>query len=223
MLELPKERTKVFTDIGKMNMFLYGLPKCGKSTFASKIPKALFLATEQGHHFLEVYKVDIKKWEDMYTLGKELKNANQFSTLVIDIVDYLYKMCEHYIVKKHGVEHVSDMAYGKGYSLIKDEFNRVISGLNAMGFGMVFISHAKEREQSTKSQKWSVMGTSLGASAENFVCSMCDFIFYAYIDENGKRLVRTKPSKHIIAGDRTGKLPEKMDFDFDTITKEINK
>jgi hypothetical protein len=206
-----------------MNSLIYGQPKVGKSTFASQIPNALFLATEEGLNSLEVYKVSISSWEDFLQTGRDLvEEKHDYQTLVIDIGDYLYKYCEHYICRTNNVKHVSDLPFGKGYSLVKDEFIRAILKLNALGFGLVFISHAKEREQAKKTIKTTYMDTSMGNQASQAVCGLCDFILYFYIDDSGKRCIRTKPSKYINAGDRTALLPEIMEMNYQGIADVIS-
>lgn len=221
---LPKKKTEIKKDIGSMNTFLYGMPKVGKSSFASKIPNALFLATEDGHNFLEVYRIRISKWADVYEVGKLLRaDDHQYKTIVVDVVDYFYKMCSKHVCNLHGVKHESDLPFGKGYSLVKDEFTNIVNGINAMGFGMCFISHAKEREITKTGSKYTVMGTSLGQTTENFITSICDFIFYAYIDDEGFRKIRTKPSKYVIAGDRTGRLPKDMEFEYSAVESFLNE
>lgn len=223
---LPKKKTEKVYDFTKMNCLLYGPPKIGKTTFAASInggDGVLFLATEKGHDHVEVFKVDIKEWEDVYKLGKELATTeHKYKYLVIDIVDWFYKHCEAYICKRYNVQHINDLAYGKGSSLVKDEFVRLINKFNNMGFGLCFLSHCKEREQKTKTKSWTIMDTSLPGSPAGVIAGMCDFIFYAYLDEsNNSRKMRTKGHRYINCGDRTGVLPEIMPFSYDEITKHL--
>lgn len=209
------QKTKVTTDLGAMNVLIYGAPKVGKSTLASQIPNALFLATERGHNFLEVNKVDISSWEDALDVGKALlTQEHKYKTLVIDIADYFYKLCERYVMEKHQVSHPSDLAFGKGFALVKDEFTRVVSKLNSVGCGMCFVSHSKEKTNKTKTGEWTVMGTSMPATAENVIGGMCDLILYCYVKDDGTRVMRTKPTKYILAGDRSKVLPELMPMDY---------
>jgi len=46
---------------------------------------------------------------------------------------------------------------------------------------------------------------------------MCDIILYVHQDDTDDRFIRTKPTKNINAGDRTGRLPEIMPLDFKLI------
>jgi len=219
------EKTKIKTDYGRMNVLIYGLPKVGKTTLASRIPDALFLATEEGHNLLEVYKQNIVKWEDVYELGKQLAPTNdrRFKTLIIDIADYFYKRCQDYVCEKNGIAHPADAGYGKGFDLVKSEFIRTVTKLNMLGYGMHFISHAKTRTEKTTTSEWTMMGTSMGGSPEGVVAGMCDLIFYCYISEKGERLVRTKSTKYVLAGDRIGTLPEIMPMDYDVISETVTK
>lgn len=216
---LPTEKTKPTRDLNRQNFLIYGLPKSGKSTLASHFPNSIFAATEDGHKHLEVFKVDVRTWEDFLRLGAELAQpGHNFKTLIIDISDWLYKHCEDFICRKHGVEAPADLPYGKGFSLVKSEFVRVINKVNMSGISLVFISHAKEKEIKSKNSSYTMMGTTMTNSAEQVIAGMCDLIFYCYINEENKRLIRTKPTKYVLAGDRTKPgLPEVIPMEFEQI------
>lgn len=223
---LPTKKTAKEYDFLKGNCLLYGPPKVGKTTFAASINNGdgvLFLATEKGHDHVEVYKVDITSWADVYKVGKDLQTTkHNFRYLVIDIADWFYKHCEQYICDKHSVQHVTDLAYGKGTGLVKDEFVRTINKFNHMGFGLCFLSHCKEREQKKTTQTWTKMDTSLGASPSGVIAGLCDYIFYAYLDERDNvRKMRTRGTKYINAGDRSGLLPEVMPFEYKELSKYL--
>lgn len=223
---LPTKKTEKVYDFRKMNCLLYGPPKIGKTTFASTINNGdgiLFLATEKGHNSVEVFKVDIPNWNAFRKLVSELKTKeHEFKYLVIDIADWFYKHCEKYICEKHHVEHPNDLAYGKGSALVKDEFVRAINALNHMGFGLCFLSHCGEKEFKTKTKSWTSMTTSLAKSPSGVIEGLCDFIFFAYLDEaDGERKMRTKGHSYINCGDRTGLLPPVMPFKYSEIQKYL--
>lgn len=218
------EKSKTATDIHSMNILIYGQPKVGKTTLASKIEGALFLATEQGQHFVSVKKIDITDWRQVGELGAALTSQKDHGirALVIDIADLFYKLCERSVMEKNKVEHASDLPYGKGFSLVRDEFTRVVTKLNATGVGLVFVSHAKEKTMKTKTAEWTSMATSMGSTPEGIIAGLCDIILYCYIDDTGKRMMRTKPTKYILAGDRSTRLPEIMPMDFDLLVRYFN-
>ena len=45
---LPTTKTKPTTDLAKQSILLYGVPKLGKSSFASQFPEARFFECEPG-------------------------------------------------------------------------------------------------------------------------------------------------------------------------------
>lgn len=223
-MELPTTKTTIQNDYSKYKYLMYAVPKVGKSTFASKFPNAIFVATEPGHSFLEVFKVDVKNWAEFRDFAKSITTqSHSYKTIVIDTVDNLYKMCEQSILDQHKVAHASDLPYGKGFNLIKDEFAKVIGYLGNSGFGFIFISHAKEKELKTKTTSWTIMSTSLNNQAESFICGLCDFIFYCYINEKGERLMKTKAEKYVNAGSRGFDLPSPMPMSYDSLLKCFNK
>ncbi len=69
-----------------------------------------------------------------------------FRTIIIDTIDNAYKFCTDHIVKKYKIEHESDLGYGKGYALVNNEFQRVLTKLAFLPYGLFLISHAKEIE-----------------------------------------------------------------------------
>lgn len=222
MIQLPSQKTSVQTNISRQKFLLYGQPKVGKSTTAAGFPRALFVATEPGHNFLSIYKVDVKSWVDFKEFVKLIvATPGEHETIVIDTVDILYKMCEQAVLEQNKVGHASDLPFGKGFSLIKDEFSKVVTYLGNHGFGLVFISHAKEKEMKTKTSTWTVMTTSLNNQAESFLCGMCDFIFYCYINEKGERLMKTKAEKYVNAGSRGLSFPSPMEMSFEAMTKHL--
>ncbi len=93
----------------------------------------------------------------------------------------------------------------------------MITKLNALGLSIVFLSHAKEKEMKTKNASWTYMATSMGASPEGMISGLCDIILYCYIDEEGRRLMRARPTKYIMAGSRTVNLPEVMPLDYEKL------
>lgn len=224
-IELPKQKTSIKTNFGSMKTLIYGNSKIGKSTFCSHIPDALFVATEDGLSYLEVCAVRISTWAEFLQLCTILSNEDHgYKTLVIDIVDFLFEACEAHICKLNGVKDIADIPMGGGYGKTKKEFIRVFNSLNHKhNLGIVFVSHAKSRTVKKKNSSYTAVDCSLGPSYADAVSGFVDHIFYAYIDENGNRIMRTKTNKYINAGDRSGQLPELMEFKYASFKKEFDK
>ncbi len=130
---LPTTKTKPTTDLAKQSILLYGVPKLGKSSFASQFPEAMFFECEPGLNHLEVFKVPTYSWEAFLEACKLLaKGDHNFKTLVIDTVDNAFKMCSDYVCAKHGIEYEGDMGHGKGWALVKNEWHRVLTRLASL-------------------------------------------------------------------------------------------
>ena len=126
---LPTHKTPARTDLADLTVLLYGAPKIGKSTFCSQSDRAVFLATEAGLNHLETYQVPVASWPELLDACAEIAaGEHNFRTVIIDTIDNALQMCEHYVCERQGIKHPSDLDFGKGYSLVTNEFTRVLIG-----------------------------------------------------------------------------------------------
>jgi len=214
-MALPTTKTKPKTDFLTARVAIIGPPKIGKSTFASQLGDGvIFAATESGLDYLEVFQTKIDKYEDFANMVTELTTTkHQFKTVVIDTIDKLIEKAENLICQRNKVPFIKDMPYGAGYTATKRMIIADLDKLTAAGLGYSLIGHCKEKEFMTESIKYTAMATSLGKSYEESVLGQVDFIFYCYSDSSKQRKILTKPTKYVqCAGDRSTKLPEKMDM-----------
>ena len=67
---------KVSRDLSGYITFLYGPPKCGKTTFGSRMPGHLILAFERGYNALPGAMIqDVTTWGEMKQIVRELTLA----------------------------------------------------------------------------------------------------------------------------------------------------
>ncbi len=220
---LPSQKTSPKTSLNDLTVLVYGPSKIGKSTWCSHADGALFLATEAGLNNLDVYQVPIATWEELLTACKEIaEGKHAFKTVIIDTVDNAYRMCAEHICQKFKIEHESDLGYGKGYALINNEFYRVLNKLALLPCGLFLISHSQEKEIETRTGKLTRIVPTLPDKARKIVLGMVDIILFCDLEPTTgadgkpaqKRVIRTKPHVNYEAGDRTGRLPEILDLDF---------
>ncbi len=216
---LPTEKTPPRSDLSSLSLLIYGPSKIGKSTWCSKADGALFLATEAGLNHLDVYQLLVPTWDAFLGAAREIaEGKHNYRTIVIDTVDNLHRLCSDAMLAKHKIEHESDLPYGKGHAFVQNEFARVLTKLSLLPYGLHLISHSTEKEIETRTGKVTRIVPTLPDKARKFVCSMVDLILYADSErtEQGgvRRVLRTKPSPHFDAGDRTGRLPETIDLDY---------
>ncbi|MFC1745778.1 ATP-binding protein [Candidatus Riflebacteria bacterium] len=210
---LPTEKSPVVRAIEKQVFTVYGPIKIGKSTFCSQMEDPLFLATEPGLNALNVFQHNIPSWSEFLKVCLELtkdKSKERFQNIIIDTIDNLYAFCREDVLGKAGVDHESDLGYGKGWSLVNTEFERVIKKLCLLGYGVVFISHSKEKEMDSRIGKYAKTVPSLSNSAAQAIMGLSDlvllFISEPVKDKKGDMIetsvIKTRPSKFYDAGSR---------------------
>lgn len=227
---IPTAKSKPIDTFEKNLTLIYGAPKVGKSTFCAGLDSPLFLDTEHGLNNLEVYKTDIDSWETFMEAYRELKNQKgklPFKTLVIDTIDNLWQFCSDYICKQNKVSHESELEWGKGYAMIKREFNVALAAYRQLGMGMIYTSHADSREIATRIGKYNRWEPTMAKKCAEAILPSVDFILFADIvdgeDGKEKRVLHTKPCQNYNAGDRTGRLPAEIPMDAKEFLNEYKK
>jgi len=247
-MPLPLKKTEKETNYLKKIFLIYGLPKIGKTTIASKFGdeqnRVLFFATEAGHKEQEIFKWFVEEtveetdfatgevceikierdpstWEHFRQCVFEVTKQNDFKCLVIDTADNLFDWCQSYTRKKHNIQHESDLGFGKGYDILKKEFAAPINYLSQKGYGVIFLSHQKETEVEERRRKFTKIDTTLPNTAKKIIQPLADFIFYFHADDEGNRLIRTKATENVTAGDRSGRLPELLPMDAEILIEQL--
>lgn len=207
-ITLPIEKTPPGLSPDTAKILLYGQPKIGKTTFAAQWDPdhTLILAAEPGTGGLEAYVQPIKTWEEFREVGAALAiGKHNFKTVVVDTTDELFRFCQEFIMKEHKIRHPSDLDFGKGWSLLSDEFRLRVGKLSSLGLGVIFISHSKDEEVKQRVGTLTRSVPTLSGQAGKFLTGFVDLILYATVEqtENGpQRIVRTQPSENWSAGGR---------------------
>lgn len=224
-MKIPSAKKPPVTDLRKFKFLIYGQPGAGKSTLASRFPDAIFVPTEPGLNFLECAQICdddgnptiCRSWSDLKSAIKAIVDGNHgYKTVVIDTVDNAWEFCALETLKKLRISHESEGNFGSAYSAIKREFTKEINYVANSGYGLVFISHVKQIDRDEDGAKQTFTDNSLPGQAKNYINGLVDFIFYCAI-VNQKRMMRTKASDKVNAKDRSGRLPEVMEMDFNAL------
>lgn len=222
---------KVSRNLRGYSVFFYGQPKSGKTTIASKFPKALILAFEKGYNALPgVFAQPINSWGEFKKLFSELKTPEvheKFETIVIDTADIAYSYCEKFICNREGVDSIGDIPYGKGYALVSQEFDESIRKILNLDYGLVLISHSKTiTEKNEKGQEVSRIVPTLDNRGRLICERTCDIIGYSrgVEDEAGnvetRLFLRGTPS--YVAGSRFKYVPTSIEFTYENLVKAIS-
>jgi len=210
-MTLTTQKTVPKTNLWEYPIFIYGVPKIGKSTLAAEIPDNLFFNTAGGLDALSVFEEKINTWEEFKAKGAEfIAGDHKFGVLTIDTIDRLHKLCVDFMCKKLNIIHPQDLDFGKGYDMVKDEFIRPLTKLALSKYGLIMISHVREVETTTRVRKF----TKSIPTLQNHIWEMIDglsgiILFYTQeLSKDGitKRFIKTAPNEEWIAGDRTRKL-----------------
>ena len=98
------------------------------------------MLVEKGYNALPgVMAQDITTWSEMKQVVRELKKPEvkeMYSTICIDTVDVAASLCDKYVCSQNDVDHVSQIPYGGGWSLLKKEFEEVFRSITQMGYAV---------------------------------------------------------------------------------------
>lgn len=131
----------------KFKMVLYGEPGVGKSVFASKSPRPFFITTDGNYEWLEDFgakledHIQVSSWEEAKKAFSAIND--KYETVVVDLLEDLFKWCEYEYCAKNRITHLSDHGYGKGYDITRNEFFIEICKLLALDKNIILIMHGQ--------------------------------------------------------------------------------
>lgn len=235
IIELPTKPVLRGAKFNQLKWMVYGASGIGKSTFFSKMADGdrlpIFLATDPGHSFMKVISMPIYSWKNFSDAVDTLvaKPSPVYSIVVLDTVDILFRMCRKYVCEREGINHVSELEWGKGTDMVRDLFELQIAKLALLdrhGIGLGFISHSKDVEVRGRAIRTSKVMPTLQNAAYGIVAPLCDVIGMAGFKvtkadaanpDGLERIIQFAPDETVDAKDRTGLLPAACKLDFDVI------
>lgn len=224
--------TTISRDLKGKYICLFGNAKVGKTTFACNAPKNLLLAFEKGYNAISGAKaVDINKWSDLKTVLRQLekKEAQEmYDTITIDTVGLMWQLCEDYICVANNVTALGDIAWGKGFSMCKREFENCLRKITKLGYGLIIIAHSEKRiEKVDDDNSIEIYSPNIPKRAADIVNQLVDIIGYIGVefDEKGEshRYLYTRATPTIMAGSRFPHLPAKIPFGYRELSESLSK
>ena len=226
------EPTVISRDLKGKYLLLYGKPKTGKTTMASRFPKNLLIAFEKGYNAIDGIKaVDINKWSEFRQVLKQLEKdqaREMYDTITIDTTTIAYEMCEQFICSQNGVQSIRDIPWGQGWTLAKKEFESCLRKITMLGYGLVLISHIETRKEKTADDsEVEILAPSMPKRCYEVVNQIVDIIGYIateWDDEgNSQRWLYTRQTPTVMAGSRFPYLAPKIKLGYDELVKAINE
>ena len=221
---------KVSRDMRGYSVLFYGEPKSGKTSIASKFPRALLLAFEKGYNALAGVKPQpINSWGEFLKVLKQLKDPRAkdiYETIIVDTADIAYNYCEKFVCNNHGVDSIGDIPYGKGYSLVGGEFDEKLRSIVQMGYGIVLISHATDKTfKDVNGNEYNKIVPTLDKRANNIVARMTDIIGYSRAVTEAEGVNKTylfiRGTERFEAGSRFKYTPDFIEFNYKNLVNCI--
>lgn len=196
------------------------------------MPSPLIIAFERGYNALPgVFAQDVTSWGEMKQVLRQLKSPEvqeKFKSICIDTIDIAGSLCEKYVCQQNGVDALSGIPYGQGWTLVKKEFEETFRAVTQLGYALVFISHAKDKAFKAKNgNEYNQIVPTCPSSYNNIAKDMADI--YAYAEkytENGEgkvRLVLRSPDNSAETGCRFKYIDPIIDFSYDNLVEALNR
>lgn len=223
---------------GALKIVLYGPEGIGKSTFASRFPRTLFIDTEGSTRHLDVSRTEKPvSWTMLLEQVKAVRDdPGMCATLAIDTADWAEQLCSASICARKKLSGIEDMGYGKGYVYLAEEFGRLLNLLEEVvgrGIHVVLTAHAMMRkfEQPDELGAYDRWELKLQKKTAALVKEWADLLLFAnyktqsvatdntgkkFKAQGGKRVIYTSHHPCWDAKNRLG-LPEELPLDFDVI------
>ena len=223
------EKNVISRDLKGKYVLLYGKPKSGKTTAACSFPDAVLLAFEKGYNAIgDAYPFDINKWSDYKMAIRDLadqRSKDRFKTVIIDTVSICWDMCEKFICQQNGVQRISDIPWGAGYTACKKEFENSLREITRLGYGVVLIAHSASRvEKTAEGSDIEIISPDLPKRANEICNGIVDIIGYIgneWVNGERKRWLYTRETPTLFAGSRFKYMPDKIPFGYDELVNAI--
>lgn len=164
-MRLPENKRRTIEAVAKRAIWIYGVPFCGKTTFANDFPDPLMINTDGNIKFVDAPHIHIKDevkvegrqtkrtlaWELFKETIAELeKKDNTFKTIVVDLLEDCYEHCRVYMYGQMGITHESDDSF-RAWDKVRGEFLNTLKRLMNLDYeNIILISHEDMTKDITK-------------------------------------------------------------------------
>lgn len=224
-----------------VKMLLYANPGVGKSVFASKFPKPFFICTDGNYDWLLDFgakpedHVNISSYAEFEKIALT-SSFEGYDTIVVDLIEDIYKWNEAEYCRKQGVDHLSDAGgFGKGWDITRTRLFVACSKLLSLPKNVIFLSHESSYTTKDRRGNETTHYTASNLMSEKFVIMLEGrlryFLHAKFKDEvlpDGKvithrvlSLVPKSDEYGIIRGVNTSIMPEDIELDADVFLQTI--
>lgn len=232
-MKLPENKRRNIEAVEKRVLWIYGVPFCGKTTFANAFPDPLMLNTDGNIKFVDAPYIRIKDevkvegrqtkrtlaWEVFKDTISELeKKENDFRTIVVDLLEDLYEHCRLYMYQQMGISHESDDSF-RAWDKVRGEFLNTLKRLMNLDYeNIILISHEDTSKDITRKggDKITAIKPNLQEKVANKVAGMVDVVARIVADGD-TRTFSFKSNEVIFGGGRLKVNAKDIPLDVDAL------
>lgn len=118
-----------------LRLLLHGQEGVGKTTWAARCPRALFLTCEDGGGDLDYDRAVLASWRDLRAAVTTLtRDPGEYETLVIDTIDSFERLLWAWICERAECDSIEQVGggYGKGYTQAAEEMAALAADLDVL-------------------------------------------------------------------------------------------
>ena len=198
MIVLPKEKVKAKVENPRF-LIIFGKPKAGKTTLASKLDNNLIVDLEGGSEFLEALAVQARSVKDLGDIAnairEEIKSTGKkpYKYITLDNASRLEEICLSYAAtlyrqtpmgKNYSGNDVRTLPNGSGYMYLQQAVRKVIDMFSDLCDNFILIGHLKDKMINKEGEELSEMSLDLVGKLANIICGEADAVGYVYRKKN---------------------------------------
>lgn len=198
MIVLPKEKVQAKVENPRF-LIIFGKPKSGKTTLASKLDNNLIIDLEGGSEFLVALSIQARSVKDLGEIAtairEEIKQTGKkpYKFITLDNATRLEEICLSYAVqlykqtpmgKNYNGTDVRTLPNGSGYMYLQQAVRKVIDMFRELCDNFILIGHLKDKMINKEGEELSEMSLDLVGKLANIICGEADAVGYVYRKKN---------------------------------------
>lgn len=198
MIVLPKEKVKAKVENPRF-LIIFGKPKAGKTTLASRLDNNLIVDLEGGSEFLEALAVQARSVKDLGDIAtairEEIKQTGKkpYKYITLDNASRLEEICLSYAAqlyratpmgKNYSGNDVRTLPNGSGYMYLQQAVRKVIDMFRDLCDNFILIGHTRDKLINKEGEELSEMSLDLVGKLANIICGEADAVGYVYRKKN---------------------------------------
>ena len=198
MIVLPKEKVKAKVENPRF-LIIFGKPKAGKTTLASRLDNNLIVDLEGGSEFLEALAVQARSVKDLGDIAtairEEIKQTGKkpYKYITLDNASRLEEICLSYAAqlyratpmgKNYSGNDVRTLPNCSGYMYLQQAVRKVIDMFRDLCDNFILIGHTRDKLINKEGEELSEMSLDLVGKLANIICGEADAVGYVYRKRN---------------------------------------